>query len=98
MNIAQGSNRTGRAWAYLFEANGAAIRACELGLRLRTERTRLGMSQVMTAEYGAVHRRTQIRYENGELSPPAEYLQALHGRGFDAVYILLGKRIKKVKS
>lgn len=63
-----------------------------LGSRLAAERERLGMTQAEMGALGAVGRTTQIRYESGATSPPADYLLALVPHGLDMLYVLTGQR------
>ncbi|WP_284336731.1 XRE family transcriptional regulator [Comamonas sp. NoAH] len=60
--------------------------------RLREERTRLGLSQEALAEAGGVKKLAQHKYEKGENSPSAAYLQAIATVGVDPGYLLTGKR------
>jgi DNA-binding XRE family transcriptional regulator len=63
-----------------------------VGERIAEERARLGLTQAEVADFGAVTRRTQINYETGARAPDAAYLKALENAGFDALYILVGRR------
>jgi transcriptional regulator with XRE-family HTH domain len=63
-----------------------------LGNRLAQERARLGLTQAQVAELAAIARRTQVNYESGERAPDASYLDLLAQKGFDALYVLTGRR------
>jgi transcriptional regulator with XRE-family HTH domain len=63
-----------------------------LGDRLAQERARLGLTQAQVAQWAEIARRTQVNYESGERAPDASYLDALSERGFDALYVLTGRR------
>jgi transcriptional regulator with XRE-family HTH domain len=63
-----------------------------LGHRLAQERARLGLTQAQVATIASVARRTQVNYENGERAPDASYLESLGENGFDALYVLTGRR------
>jgi transcriptional regulator with XRE-family HTH domain len=65
------------------------IRA-EVGARLRSERSRLGLNQADFGRLAAVSRRTQAGYEGGEGAPGTEYLAALAREGVDILYIVTG--------
>lgn len=63
-----------------------------LGIRLRSERVRLGHAQ---REFGALvgtNRQSQLNYENGRTAPNAEYLYRIAEHGADIGYILTGHR------
>ena len=60
--------------------------------RIREERKRLGLTQQELADLVGVDRNSQINYERGHRSPPAEYLERLDALGLDACYILTGRR------
>lgn len=60
--------------------------------RLREERTRLGLSQEALAQAGGVKKLAQHKYEKGENSPSAAYLQAIAAAGVDPAYLLTGMR------
>ncbi len=62
------------------------------GERIRSERTRLGLSQSVFGAACGVTKRTQINYEQGENSPTAEYLALCADLGVDVTYVLTGVR------
>lgn len=68
----------------------------DIGLRLKEERRRLGLSQEALAECSGIDRLSQINYEKGRRSAPSDYLARLDKIGLDACYILLGKRTKQI--
>ena len=63
-----------------------------LGLRLRQERERLGLSQEELGGAGGVTRRTVTAWERGDQCPNAAFLGALAGIGADVLYLVTGKR------
>lgn len=65
----------------------------KLGLRLKQERTRLGLSQGVFAKHGGVTLNTQFNYEAGIRSPDVEYLLKIADSGADPVYVLTGQII-----
>lgn len=67
-----------------------------IGVRLKEERERLGMTQPAFAEVAGAAKRTLIEWEKGTTSPSAVQLSALHEIGVDLQYVLLGLRSPKV--
>lgn len=64
-----------------------------IGLRLREERERLGLSQPALGEIGGVTKLTQLNYEKGKGVPDAAYLYTIHkALGINIHYILTGIR------
>lgn len=63
-----------------------------IGVRIREERQRLGLSQAAFGEVGGVKKLTQITYEQGKRSPDARYLAALYRYGVDICYVISGER------
>ncbi|KMK28953.1 transcriptional regulator [Pluralibacter gergoviae] len=63
-----------------------------IGVRLREERERLGLSQVAMGEIAGIRKQTQLKYEKGDSSPDATYLAALSKFGLDVLYVVLGIR------
>ena len=61
-----------------------------LGLRLRQERERLGLSQKVFGEIGGVEANAQGKYESGGRAPKADYLSRVAARGVDVLYVLTG--------
>lgn len=61
-----------------------------VGSRLKAERLRLRESQESLAEKGGVGKNAQIKYEKGERSPDADYLQLVAQAGVDVLYVLTG--------
>ena len=61
-----------------------------IGLRLRQERERLGLSQKSFGEIGGVEANAQGKYENGDRAPKADYLSRVAARGVDVLYVLTG--------
>lgn len=63
-----------------------------IGERLREERQRLGLTQPEMGALASVGKQAQLRYEAGERSPDAQYLEAVAARGVDVLYVLTGRR------
>lgn len=61
-----------------------------IGLRLRAERERLGLTQRAFGDIGGVEPNAQGKYESGERTPRADYLAAVAACGVDALYVLSG--------
>lgn len=66
-----------------------------IGVRLREERERLGLSQEDFAAIGGASRRSQIDWEQGKFVPNVEFLAAVAGEGVDVLYVLTGQRTYK---
>lgn len=62
------------------------------GQRLKDERTRLGLTQPMLAEYVGSAKRTVVDWEQEKSSPTAKQLMAMQGMGVDTHYLLTGQR------
>jgi transcriptional regulator with XRE-family HTH domain len=58
--------------------------------RLRSERTRLDLSQADMATAGGISLRTQAAWEKGEQSPNADYLATVSVIGVDVLFIVTG--------
>lgn len=63
-----------------------------IGDRLREERERLGYSQSAIGAVGGVKKLAQLKYEQGERFPGADYLAAVAKIGVDTLYIITGER------
>lgn len=63
-----------------------------VGLRLKEERKRLGLTQEAMGIACGVSKRTQIFYETDSVGASAGYLAAAHELGADVTYLLTGKR------
>jgi transcriptional regulator with XRE-family HTH domain len=63
-----------------------------IGERLRGERARLGLSQVVFADACGVNRSTLASWEKGEQSPTAGVLSTMAGLGVDVLYVVTGER------
>lgn len=61
-----------------------------IGERIREERTRLGLTQQEVADFVEITRQTQAKYEKGDRSPDALYLEKIIDLGFNSYYILTG--------
>lgn len=64
-----------------------------IGVRLKEERERLGMSQSVFGEAGGVRKNAQIKYEQDERKPDAGYLISIACIGVDVTYVLTGVRL-----
>lgn len=64
----------------------------DLGGRLKEERERLNLSQTEFARLGGTSKHSQIRYESGDGSPTAAYLEQLSAHGVDVYYVISGVR------
>ena len=63
-----------------------------IGLRIREERTRLGLNQPDFAEIAGISKRTLIDWEKDVSSPNAVQLAALHSGGVDVTYVITGNK------
>lgn len=61
-----------------------------IGIRLRQERVRVGLTQRQLGLLGGVAANTQGFYEKDKRSPRADYLSKILAAGVDVVYILTG--------
>jgi len=75
------------------ESTGLCIQMSGIGIRLREERDRLGLSQKAFGEIGGVEANAQGKYESGHRMPKADYLAAVARSGVDVLYVLTGRRI-----
>lgn len=64
----------------------------KIGIRLREERERIGMSQHLLAVKAGISRMSQVNYESGKRSPDANYLLAVSEAGLDVGFVITGKR------
>lgn len=64
----------------------------DIGSRLKLERTRLGFNQADFGAIGGVKKLAQIKYEQGERFPGADYLQAVAKVGVDVQYVITGDK------
>lgn len=69
-----------------------------VGLRLKEERKRLGLTQEAMGVACGVTKRTQIFYEMDSVGASAAYLTAAYELGVDVVYLLTGTRERLSKS
>jgi transcriptional regulator with XRE-family HTH domain len=70
----------------------STIVSTKIGIRLREERERIGMSQHLLAAKAGISRMSQVNYESGKRSPDAIYLLAVFEAGIDVGFVLTGKR------
>lgn len=68
-----------------------------VGVRLKAERERLGLSQEQMAEHCGVSRPTQYRYESGKGSPTGDYVNAAASVGVNVQFVLAGSGTLPVK-
>jgi len=61
-----------------------------IGIRLREERERLGMSQPEFADWVNVTKKTLFSWENGKTAPDCFQLAAFAPAGVDVLYVLTG--------
>lgn len=64
-----------------------------IGVRIKEERSRLGLNQPDFAEIAGVSKRTLIDWEKDASSPNAVHLSALSKAGVDVQYIITGEKI-----
>jgi len=69
------------------------IQANSIGLRLKHERLRLGLSQREFGEIGGVEVNSQGKYESGKRLPRSDYLAAVAVLGVDVLYVLTVKPV-----
>jgi len=65
-----------------------------LGIRLREERKRLGLTQDALGEIGGVRKQAQLLYEQDKFRPDSDYLAAVAASGVDVLYVITGRREK----
>lgn len=63
-----------------------------LGIRLKEERIRLGLSQIEFVAITGLHVNAQRQYESGARLPKADYLEAITRHGVDIRYVLFNER------
>ncbi len=63
----------------------------DIGVRLKRERKRLGMTQTEFAAVGGVLQHAQVNYEKGVRYPDAGYLAGIAELGVDVQYVLTGR-------
>lgn len=64
----------------------------EVGLRLRAERKRLGLTQSQLGARGGVSLSSQHAYESGIHRPDTRYLALVAETGIDMQYVVLGQK------
>lgn len=69
-----------------------------IGLRIREERERLGLTQTQFAAAIGASKKSQIRYEDGSSSPDIDALIAWAEIGLDPMYVLSGVRQGEMSS
>ncbi|MBB6259343.1 MULTISPECIES: helix-turn-helix domain-containing protein [Xanthomonas] len=63
-----------------------------VGLRLKEERKRIGLTQTELAERCGLSKRAQLNFEKDEQLPGGAYLLAATVLGVDVLYVLTGER------
>lgn len=61
-----------------------------VGVRLREERERLGLSREVLAEKAGIHRNTLARYETDNTEVGAGFIETIRALGIDVDYVLFG--------
>ncbi len=67
-----------------------------IGRRLAMECSRLGLTGTKAAADAGCSRRTWCHYESGTTTPDAVLLNRLDKLGFDVLFIITGRRIRRV--
>lgn len=73
------------------------IRA-NVGLRLKEERERLGLSQTALGGIVGSSRRAVVAWEGGDTMPGADALALLSSEGLDVLYVVAGQRNSAVSA
>lgn len=68
----------------------------DIGYRLKSERSRLGLTQEQLSERLGVSRPTVAAYEAGRSPSDVRYLTQLGAIGADVIYVLTGRRSNQV--
>jgi len=68
----------------------------DMGIRLKEERKRLGLSQQELGAIGKIEANAQGMYERGTRFPNATYLSLIAKAGVDILYVITS--VKKVRS
>jgi transcriptional regulator with XRE-family HTH domain len=68
------------------------LQETEVGLRLRAERKRLGLTQSQLGARGGVSLSSQHAYESGLHRPDTRYLARVAEAGVDMQYVVLGQK------
>lgn len=64
----------------------------QIGERLKSERARVGLSQVALADACGVNRGTLATWEKGEQGASAQILFTMAEQGIDVLFVVTGKR------
>ena len=67
-----------------------------IGMRLKQERERLGLTQAAFGRLAGVDGRSVRNYEKCERTPDAAYLSAIASGGEDVLYVLTGVRLPEM--
>lgn len=76
--------------------NGIGSQMNSIGMRLREERGRLGLSQTEMGEVAGITKNTQMLYESDKRSPKSDYLAAISAAGVDVNYVVTGHRLNSL--
>lgn len=68
------------------------IKYGHIGVRLREERLRVGVSQVDFASHCGTSRNALLQWERGETAPNAGLLSSMTSLGIDVLYVVTGQR------
>jgi transcriptional regulator with XRE-family HTH domain len=63
----------------------------EMGVRLKSERQKLNITQRDLAKIGGVQPNAQGKYESGKRYPRADYLEKISLIGIDILYVVAGR-------
>lgn len=67
-----------------------------IGRRLSIECNRLGLTVTKAAADAGCSRRTWCHYESGSTTPDAVTLNRLDAMGFDVMFIITGRRVRRM--
>lgn len=63
----------------------------QMGVRLKSERQKLNITQRDLAQIGGVQPNAQGKYESGKRYPRADYLEQISLAGIDILYVVTGR-------
>ena len=79
-----------------YYANVQYMKHINIGMRLKTERLRLGLTQQAFANLVHVSKSSQSGYEAGSRVPDAHYLDMAHRIGVDIMYVITGDQLPTI--